>query len=302
MAMENLAPIVLFVYNRTEHTKNTIEALKRNDLAKQSELFIYSDAAKKEEDIEKVTAVREYIKHIDGFKAVNIVERKTNFGLAKSIVEGVTDIVSQYGKIIVLEDDLVTKPGFLTYMNEGLDKYQSDSKVYSVSGYSYLRDAKVACDTYFLKICSSWSWATWKDRWEQFDLTCTGWECLKKDRKLRKCFNFDYCYPFYSLLKRQMTNRETNSWAIKWYWTVFKNNGLTLYPTGSLINNSGFDGSGEHCSSSKKQWNNGENDKKSLILEEERFEKSEVRKLAVKSIRKTNSLGEKIQNIKDVLK
>lgn len=302
MMMENLAPVVLFVYNRVEHTKRTVEALKKNDLAEQSELFIYSDAAKKEEDAEKVHSVREYIRQIDGFKKINIVEREFNYGLAKSIVGGVTDVISKYGKVIVLEDDLVTNSGFLTYMNEGLEKYQNISQVYSISGYSYLGKEIANVDTYFLKLSSSWSWATWKDRWRQYDLSCKGWERLKKDRRLRKNFDYDYSYPFYSLLNRQMTDSKTNSWAIKWYWTVFMNGGLTLYPSIPLVKNDGFDGSGEHCSiGNKKRYDNVDGNSKKIVFEDSIIEKKEIRKEIAKSIRQKNVIGEKLQIVKDIL-
>ena len=157
---KNLAPIVLFVYNRLNHTKRTIEALKNNFLAEKSELFIFSDGPKRKEDVIKVKEVRKYIHHLTGFKQVNVMERAENYGLAQSIVTGVNEIISQYGKVIVLEDDLITDINFLTYMNEGLIKYQEDTRVFSVTGYSYLK--KGPSEPFFLKICSSWSWGTWK--------------------------------------------------------------------------------------------------------------------------------------------
>ena len=243
---KDLAPIVLFVYNRLVHTKKTIEALKKNHLAAESELFIYSDGPKRDDDIIKVKEVRNYIHQVEGFKQINIREREKNYGLAQSIVMGVNEVIAQYGKVIVLEDDLITDNNFLLYMNYGLNKYQNDSQVYSITGYSYLKKGLENGETYFLKLCSSWSWATWKDRWHKYDAACEGWTVLKRDRRLRRKFDYDYSYPFYSLLKNQMRDDATNSWAIKWYWTIFKNEGLTLYPPISLVNNEGFDGSGEH--------------------------------------------------------
>src|SRR3989339_698479 len=132
-----LSPIVLFVYNRLEHTRKTIEALQKNELAKDSELFLYSDGPKNEENIKKVNEVRKYINSIDGFKKVKIVEREINFGLARSIIAGVTDIVNKYGKIIVLEDDIVTSPYFLTFMNDALCLYENEEKVMHISGYFF---------------------------------------------------------------------------------------------------------------------------------------------------------------------
>lgn len=252
---KKLAPIVLFVYNRLVHTKKTIEALKRNHLAEESELFIYSDGPKRDDDIIKVKEVRNYIHQIEGFKQINIREREKNYGLAQSIVMGVNEVIAQYGKVIVLEDDLITDNNFLMYMNYGLNKYQNDLQVYSIAGYSYLHKGLENGETYFLKISTSWSWGTWKDRWQKYDSACEGWTVLKKNRRLRRKFDYDFSYPFYYILKNQMTDERTNSWAIKWYWTIFKNEGLTLYPPISLVSNEGFDGSGEHGVRAKIQNN-----------------------------------------------
>lgn len=298
---ENLAPIVLFVYNRLEHTKRAIEALKKNDLANESELFIYSDGPKKKEEREKIEHVREYICQIEGFKKVSIIERKENWGLAKSIVAGVTEIIENYEKIIVLEDDLITHKDFLKFMNEGLSKYKDDLRVYCLSGYSYVGEEMKDTGYYFLKICSSWSWGTWKDRWEQYDVLCEGWDKLITDKKLRKKFNYDHSYPFYNLLRRQMRDNTTNSWAIKWYWTVFKNDGLTLYPAKPLVINDGFDGTGEHCGTEKKKFkgfaknNQSETIKCNVCVEEQ----TQIRKKAVKVIRRQNSIIGNLQIIKD---
>ena len=298
--MRDLAPIVLFVYNRLEHTKKTIEALQKNKYAADSMLFIFSDGAKKEQDIDKVSEIRKYIKGVTGFKSVEIVEREVNYGLAKSIVDGVTTVVSKYGKIIVLEDDIVTDDTFLEYMNEGLCKYQDNKQVYSVSGYSYLGSGIKTTSPYFLKICSSWSWATWSDRWEQFDTCCADWNLLGKERELRRKFDYDYAYPFYGLLKAQMRDEKTNSWAIKWYWTLFKNGGLTLYPTRPLVYNVGFDGSGEHCKQ-KRTRNMFVRTERKLVCGTELIEYTNIRRAAVKSIRKENSLGETLQIVKDMM-
>lgn len=257
--MEKLSPVVLFVYNRIEHTKRTIEALLRNDLASESELYIYSDGPKEGEQ-GKVEGVREYIRTIKGFKNVYIQEHEKNWGLAGSIIAGVTEVLQIHEKIIVLEDDLVCAEGFLRFMNEALDKYESEKKVFSITGYSFFSsaDAKKIPDTYFLALTSSWSWATWKDRWQYFDSKATGYMQMRWNRRLRKAFNYDDTYNYYSMIRNQMKRSswltrvtgktKTDSWAIRWYWSVFRLGGVTLYPRESFVINEGFDGSGTHCS------------------------------------------------------
>ena len=181
MNKENkLAPIVLFVYNRLNHTKKTLEALQKNQLAKESNLFIYSDSAKTDNDKPAVKQVREFIKTIVGFKEITIIERDKNLGLAESVIDGVTKVVCEFGKVIVLEDDLVTSPKFLKFMNEALDFYQEEDNVYSITGYSHTDRDICLSDSYFLNLTSSWSWATWSNKWKQ----------LSRDKKqLQKIIN-----------------------------------------------------------------------------------------------------------------
>ena len=253
LEMNNLAPIVLFVYNRLDHTKQTIEALQKNDLANESILYIYSDASKNVDSVYAVDAVRHYIEKVDGFKEIKIIYRDENFGLAKSIVDGVTRIVNQYGKVIVLEDDLVTSPFFLEYMNRALEKYAKESTVYSITGYSFTdNDNNISDDTYFLPLTSSWSWATWDDKWKYFSRDEEGLRKNLSDRQFRFDFNFSNAYPYVKLAKKQLQHK-SDSWAIFWYYSVFKQNGLTLYPNKKLVKNIGHDGSGTHCNSSKTE-------------------------------------------------
>ena len=165
----NLAPIVLFVYNRPWHTKQTIEALQKNELAKDSELFIYSDAPKNKEAEKQVKEVRDYIKTISGFKKVTIIEREKNYGLAKNIIEGVTEIVNKYGKVIVLEDDLITSPYFLRFMNEALNFYENEEKVWHISGWNYPIDTNGLGDAFLWRLMNCWGWATWANRWKYYE-------------------------------------------------------------------------------------------------------------------------------------
>lgn len=242
-----LAPIVLFVYNRPWHTQQTIEALQKNSLATDSELFIYSDAPKNDGAIPLVKAVREYIKSIKGFKNVSIIERRTNYGLASSIIDGVTRITNEFGKVIVLEDDLVTSPHFLSYMNDGLSLYENDENVASIHGYVYPIDKLP--ETFFIKGADCWGWATWKRAWNIFEPD--GKVLLEKltSRGLQNEADFNGSYQYTKMLEDQIEGKN-NSWAIRWYISTFLENMLTLYPGKSYVENIGNDGSGTHCSQS----------------------------------------------------
>jgi hypothetical protein len=243
----DFAPIILFVYNRPWHTKQTVEALQKNSLAVSSELFIYSDAAKNESAKKDVDEVRGYIKAITGFKKITIIEREKNWGLADSIIDGVTDVLNRFGKIIVLEDDLVTSPYFLSYMNDGLSLYENDKSVASIHGYIYPIDKLPK--TFFIKGADCWGWATWKRAWDVFEPN--GTVLLKKlmSRGLKYEADFNGSYHYTKMLEEQIIGKN-NSWAIRWYMSAFLENMLTLYPGKSYVENIGNDGSGTHCSQS----------------------------------------------------
>tara|TARA_B100000530_G_scaffold324668_1_gene261615 strand:- start:491 stop:1384 length:894 start_codon:yes stop_codon:yes gene_type:complete len=240
----NLTPIVLFVYDRPDHVRQTVEALKKNVLALDSELFIYSDAAKNKNGEDKVNKVRQYIKNIDGFKKVTIFERKKNLGLAGSIIDGVTKIVNDYGKVIVLEDDLVTSPFFLKYMNQALELYKYEVRVASIHGYIY--PIENLPETFFIKGADCWGWATWRNKWSIFE--SNGQKLLDEinERNLQKEADFNNSYDYTKMLKEQI-NGKNNSWAIRWYMSAFLKNMVTLYPGQSYVQNIGHGLEGTHC-------------------------------------------------------
>lgn len=245
----NYAPVALFVYNRPWHTRRTVEALRANAEAAETPLYIFSDAPKNSRASEAVAEVRSLIREITGFKAVTIIERETNFGLARSIIEGVTQICEKHGCVIVLEDDLVTSPHFLKYMNEGLEKYQDEQKVISIHGYVYPVEQALP-ETFFLKGADCWGWATWKRGWEFFNPD--GQKLLDelKRRELTRQFDFNGSYPYSMMLSNQIAGKN-DSWAILWYASAFLQDKLTLYPGRSLVQNIGMDGSGVHCSANE---------------------------------------------------
>jgi hypothetical protein len=253
-----LSPIILFVYNRPEHTQKTVEALQKNKLAKESLLYVFSDGPKGEGDVSKIKEIREYLRTIKGFKKVEIFESDKNKGLANSVISGVTKIINKHGRAIVLEDDLITSPNFLVYMNKLLNKYEKEKKIYSITGYNFPekimkipKDYKF--DVYFNPRAASWSWATWKDRWEKADWEIKDFENFKKSKKLQKKFNLGG-EDMSEMLISQMEGK-LDSWAIRWCYHHFKNKAFCIYPTESYVNNIGLDGSGVHCGVNYKYQN-----------------------------------------------
>lgn len=238
------SPIVLFVYNRPWHTRQTVEALQENEYAVDSDLFIYSDGAKMPVDVDSVCTVREYIRAIIGFRSVTIVERKENFGLAKSIITGVTEMLERFDSVIVLEDDMVTSPFFLHYMNDALKLYENDERVISVHGYMFPLTVKMP-DTFFLKGADCWGWGTWKRGWDLFEADGTKLFKELKAGKLEKRFDFNGTVEYTRMLKDYISGMN-DSWAVRWYASALLKDRLTLFPGRSLVQNIGTDSSGIH--------------------------------------------------------
>lgn len=240
-----LAPILLFVYNRPDHVRRGVESLLANELAKDSELYIFSDAAKDEATQPAVDEVRQFIHTITGFKEIHYVERSENWGLARSIIDGVTTLVNQYGRVIVLEDDLVVAPFFLQFMNDALETYQNEEKVCHIQACDFTK-APTLPDTFLIKWTGSWGWATWKRAWMLFNPD--GQELLDElvRRRLTYRFDFNGKYGYTRMLRRQIQGKN-NSWAIRWNASLFLADKLSLNVGKSLVQNEGFDGSGTNC-------------------------------------------------------
>ncbi len=243
-----LAPIVLFCYNRPRHTEKTLIALSNNFLADQSQLIVFCDGPKQdatEEQRSKILQVREVVKGRKWCKDVIVCESIENKGLANSVIEGVTQTINKYGKVIVLEDDLLTAKGFLKYMNEALDKYADYDNVMQISGHQFpLWNWKRKKESFFLPVTTSWGWGTWKRAWDKFDHEAIGFNELESNSELKYKFNLNGSYPYSDILKMQMNNSmkesKIDSWAIKWWWSVFRSNGIILFPDKTLINNVGY--------------------------------------------------------------
>lgn len=240
----NLAPIILFVYNRLEHTKKTVEALKLNKLALESSLFIFSDGYKNEIDRKNVEAVRNFISTISGCKEIKITLRDKNLGLADSVISGVAEVINKFGKAIVLEDDIVTSPNFLKFMNEALDFYEKDERIFSISGYNFpIKIPKsYGHKIYISPRPSSWGWATWKDRWDKVE-----WEPQKiLDIKNKKAVRnlLDKAGKDLAPMLLKSLDRRISSWAVKFAYAQIKNDAYCLYPFKSFAKNIGADATG----------------------------------------------------------
>ncbi|MCU0448032.1 MAG: glycosyltransferase [Microscillaceae bacterium] len=245
-------PIILFVYNRPEHLKKTVESLAKNPLAKESDLLIFSDGAKNPSDAVKVNQVRTYLPHIQGFKTIHIEHRTENWGLAKSVIGGVSEVLAQHPAAIVLEDDMVFAPNFLNFMNDALTFYQNHSQIFSISGYTF--PIKIpqdySPDVFISSRASSWGWATWQDRWAKADWQVSDYQSFIKNKSLQKQFN-QGGVDLSLMLKKQHLG-VIDSWAVRWTYAHFKHQAYCLYPTQSKINNIGTDDSGTHSRTTNK--------------------------------------------------
>lgn len=242
------APIALFAYRRPDHLRRTLDALQRNELASSTPLLIFCDGAASAADQPAVDAVRRLAAAVTGFASVEVVRQPRNLGLAQSIISGVSAVTAAYGRVIVVEDDLVVAPHFLRFMNDALVRYADDTRIASVNGYMYPLPG-TAPDLFFLRDADCWGWATWKRAWDVFD--ADGPRLLQElqVRGLASFFDFDGGYPYMDMLRDQIAGRN-NSWAIRWRASVILADMLSLFPGQSLVHNIGMDGSGEHCSAS----------------------------------------------------
>lgn len=241
-----LAPILLFTYNRLFHLKQTVEALQRNYKAKESALYFFSDASKDGKTEEEIAAVRKYLFTVNGFKKTEIIQRKEHLGLAKSVIKGVSELFEEFDKLIILEDDLVTSRNFIVFMNNALEVYSKNPRIFSVTGYNHPIHIpkRYKPPVYLSPRCSSWGWGTWKDRWEKVDWEMKGYEVFKSDECAQNRFSRGG-QDLLPMLDYQMRGY-IDSWAIRWCYAHYKNNADCLYPVISKVKNIGLDRSGTH--------------------------------------------------------
>ena len=243
--MTEWAPIALFIYKRAEHTRRTIVSLQGCEGFQSSPIYVFADGPKTEAEVPAVRATRAAARTLLGSRAV-FVEQERNRGLANSIIAGTTELCDRHGTVIVVEDDLVLAPSFLRFLNEGLERYRDEPRVMQVSGHMFdVPSLASQRGALLLPLTTSWGWATWERAWSMFDPSATGWrEHLADDAEVKR-FNLGDRYDYFGMLKRQM-NGKIDSWAIRWYYSVFARGGLALFPPRTLVLNIGFDGTGTH--------------------------------------------------------
>lgn len=247
--MNNInTPVVIFAFNRLDHLETTITNLKQNTLASSTEIIIFSDKEKKSDEKIKVDNVRKYINSINGFKSVKLIAREKNYGLAKNIIEGVSEVIQKYGAVIVLEDDLITSKNFLCYMNSALKYYKNKRNIFAISGYTGKLPSlsKIDNDVYLSYRPSSWGWATWKDQWEGIDWDVTDFNEFIKDKKEVQKLNRGGI-DMARMLTHCMLGKN-HSWAIRWSYAMYKQDKYCIYPKVSKVQNIGFGADATNCS------------------------------------------------------
>jgi hypothetical protein len=252
-----ISPIILFAYNRPKHTSVILDSLSKCWLFKESKVYIYIDGPKK--IINDKIKFKKVCILVNKFKKNNsnikVYISKKNLGLFKNLTHGISSILKRHQTAIILEDDLQVKKNFLIFMNKSLNLYKKNKKVFQISGYSYPIKTNNN-KAYFLNLTSCWGWGIWKDRWQEFErFTQNKKEIdnlflkIKDNKELKYKFNINNSFNYLKFLKKQI-NSKFNSWGVLFYLYSFKNNSLNLFPSQSLVNNIGFDGTGLHKSRS----------------------------------------------------
>ena len=257
-----IAPVIVFAYNRPNHLKRTLEELAKNTLAKESVLYVFCDGAKpnaSQEQIALVEKVREVANAATGFRELHAVCAKQNNGLANSIIGGVTDVINKHGRVIVLEDDLLTSPYFLKYMNTALDKYESYPAVFTISANRPPVNKMAIPEDYpydvFVSLRPfSTGWATWKDKWNRIDWSLDYLEDFLKHPEQIKAFHHGGEDLTDMLLLQR--DHKIDSWAIRYAFQHFYHHAVAVLPCVPYVDNIGFDGTGVHSGTDETDFRN----------------------------------------------
>jgi hypothetical protein len=239
------APIALFIFRRPDHARRTIASLQACIGFSESQIFVFADGPTRPRDVPAVMETRALVRRLLGERAT-FLERETNLGIDQSVIAGVTDVCDRFGRVIVIEDDLVVSPLFLQFLNRGLRRYESEPRVMQISGHMFdVPQLRKQNEAVFLPMTTSWGWATWKRAWDQFDPEADGWRDRLHDEPARRRFDLEGNFEYSGMLAREM-RRKVGAWDIRWYYTVFARDGLALFPPRTLVVNAGFDGTGTH--------------------------------------------------------
>lgn len=264
MESHSLAPVLVATHTRIDHLKQTISALRLNELASKTHLFIASDAARNEDEEKQVIRVRKYIDSIDGFWAITKIYRQKNFGHFQNFQDATNEVFTAYDKIIKLEDDIVTAPGFLNFMNQGLLQYEHDKRVISISG--HLWEGVIGNkETMLLPAANGWGWAIWKDRFylNNHD-PLLAQEFLDRPRLFLKMCHTN---PNLAVMATSIAKKKLIAGDVSWALYIIKNDKLVLFPGESLVRNIGYDGSGQNCGVDEKFSKQKISDKTKFVFE-----------------------------------
>jgi hypothetical protein len=236
--------IAVFSYNRAKHLSSVLADLEAQKNINDFDVHLFCDGFKNKKDFLSVI-LNMLTAAVWAAKTSSRLHLKIrNQGLASSIKSGVDRLLRDYQGVTVVEDDLSLSKNFLKFHSECLDFYQANENVYQISGHTFVENTE--CNsTCFFPITNTWGWSTWPRAWKHYDSSAIGWP-VEKDSKIRKRFELDGAYPFSQILDGRIHGKN-QSWGILWYWSVFKNSGLVVYPPVSLVDNKGFDGTGTHC-------------------------------------------------------
>ena len=234
------APVILFAYKRPVELQATLRALQANHLAAQSDLYIFVDAPKRPEDAPKVAQVRQILDGASGFRTIHRDYAEKNIGCADSVIRGISQLLATHPSAIIVEDDLITAPNFLDFMNQCLDEYVDNHRVYSIAGYTmpFQQPATYPSDAYCIPRHSPWGWATWANRWQSVDWDMTDYADFERDKWQQKEFMRGGS-DLLGMLRDQMEGR-ADAWDIRFCYNRFKMDGVTVYPTVSKVENIGF--------------------------------------------------------------
>lgn len=240
----NVAPVILFAYNRPEHLIRTMRTLARCELASQSKVIVMMDGPRHEEDRSKQQMMIYDLQLVRGFASIDVRTREVNLGLEQNISSGVTAVMAEYGRAIVLEDDILVSPHFLRFMNDALEFYQDKRQVWHISGWNFPIAAADLPSSFLWRTALGWGWATWADRWQHYKRDPVAliqrWDQIDIQQ-----FNLYGGYDFWEQVVKNASG-QLHTWAVFWYSTIFENGGLCLNPTKAMTTNIGFDGSGTH--------------------------------------------------------